>query len=116
MARVALALTIAAAPLMAGTAYAQDQGSPSGQPADVTVRAPERMVCRQVTRTATRMRSNRVCRPVSQWHASGQQSDEEQIAEAADRLDALGADDISTGCLGGDDNLDRTPDTPLGPR
>ncbi|HYI63329.1 MAG TPA: hypothetical protein VEW71_00435 [Allosphingosinicella sp.] len=60
------------------------------------------------------MRASRVCRPVSQLTAEGQRSDDEQLAEAADTLDALGADDISTNCVG--NPLDRTPDTPLGPR
>jgi len=118
MRRFAFLIAIAAAPLaFAGTAQAQAGTAPETSGGDVTVRAPERMVCRQVTRTATRMRTSRVCRPVSQFHSTGPQSDEEQIAEAGDRLDVLGADDIGTGCIGGDEYLERPRNTPAnGPR
>lgn len=108
-------LAAAAGSAPAGAAYAQGSGpAPGGQAPDVTVRAPERMVCRNVTRTATRMRSSRVCRPVSQLRGEDGQNQDERLAEAADRLDVLGADDLSTNCIG--NPLDRTPDTPLGPR
>jgi len=82
---------------------------------DVTVQGPERLVCRSLQRTATRMRSNRVCRTVREWdEARAGRTQDEELAEAADTLDMLGADDISTGC--GDNALSLTPDTPLGPR
>lgn len=111
-------MMVAAGTLAASAANAQEGtgGATPGQSPDVTVRGPERMVCRNVTRTATRMRSNRVCRPVSQWRDAGQQSEEDQIAEAADRLDALGADDISTNCVGYDLDTLTPPSGPRGPR
>jgi len=97
-----------------GAAIAQQPAPPTAAPSspDVTVRAPERMVCRQVTRTATRMRSSRVCRPVSQMRAEEQQNQDEVLAEAADTLDVLG-ERVGTGDLGG---MGSDMDTPLGPR
>lgn len=117
MRKFACLLAIAAAPVLtAGAAHAQpapSQGTSAPRP-EVTVRGPERLVCRSVRRTSTRMRASRVCRPVSQLTAEGQRSDDEQIADAADTLDVLGADDLSTNCVG--NPMDMTPDTPLGPR
>ena len=122
-------LAIAAAPLLAaGAANAQSTSGTSvgGATADpgVTVEGPERMVWYLVRRTGTRMRSNRVCRTVSQWHEARQgRSQDEELADAADTLDTFGADDIST-----NDQVDplgvneqgilnaRAHDTPLGPR
>jgi hypothetical protein len=85
---------------------------------DVTVTGDNRIVCRRVTRTATRMRVGRICRPLSEWRgpaaARAQEDPNGTIDGAADTLDALGADDLSTNCVG--DPLNRAPDTPLGPR
>ena len=118
MRKIAAALTIAAAPLVAvGAAGAQTGGASQGTAApspDVTVRAPERMVCRQVTRTATRMRSNRVCRTVTAWEeARAGRSQDEVLAEAADTLETFG-EKVSTNDVGG--LTGREHDTPLGPR
>lgn len=110
MRRFACLLTIAAAPLLTpGAAYAQAAPNPGPNPAqpDVTVRAPERMVCRNVTRTATRMRASRVCRPVSQMNGADQRSQDEILADAADTLEVLG-EKISTNCVGGMGGSDAT--------
>jgi len=109
-----LGLSTASA-LAAGTVSAQTsggQGTGAGRP-EVTVRAPERLVCRSVRRTSTRMRASRVCRPVSQLNADDRRTDDERLTEAADTLDVLGADDISTNCSGG---LTSGHEGPLGPR
>ena len=99
-----------------GAANAQSGGAsqPTAAPApDVTVRAPERMVCRSVARTATRMRSNRVCRTVSQWdEARAGRSQDEELADAADTLETLG-EKVSTNCTGG---IGGGHSGPLGPR
>jgi len=118
MRRFVAALTIAAAPLVAvGAAGAQTGGASrdtTAPPPEVTVRAPERMVCRQVTRTATRMRSNRVCRTVTQWEeASAGRSQDAELSDAADTLETFG-EKVSTNCIGGE--LFRENRTPLGPR
>ena len=116
MRKFACLLAIAAAPVLtAGAAHAQSapsQRTAAPQP-DVTVRAPERLVCRSVRRTSTRMRASRVCRPVSQLNADDRRTDDERLTEAADTLDVLGADDISTNCSGG---LTSGHEGPLGPR
>lgn len=62
-------LAIVAAPLPMQAAAAEPVGAgrvPASSP-DVTVRGPERIVCRAQTRTSTRMRTNRVCRTVREW-------------------------------------------------
>ena len=111
-----LLAAMAAALLAAGTASAQTGTRQAGAPApspDVTVRAPERMVCRAVPRTATRMRTSRVCRSVSEWEeARAGRSQDEVLAEAADTLETFG-EKVSTNDIGG---LSRADDTPLGPR
>ena len=118
MSKLAAALILAGATLAAaGTANAQPGGtSPGGAPAsspDVTVRGPERMVCRSVQRTSTRMRSNRVCRTVREWdEARAGRTQDEELAEAADALDVLG-EKVSTNCIGG---LTSGHETHLGPR
>lgn len=86
---------------------------------DAIITGDNRITCRRVTRTATRMRTGRICRTQRQWaRESGRtpnpNDSNSTIDGAADTLDALGADDISTNCIG--DPLNRTPDTPLGPR
>ena len=50
---------------------------PASQP-DITVTGEDRMVCRYVTRTATRMRRGRVCRRLSEW-----QNDSDRTVRAA---------------------------------
>ena len=115
-----IAVTVISA-LAAGSAQGQTsttQSNQGGRPkseTEVVVDAPDRQVCRAVRRTATRMRVGRVCRSVAQWEAARQgRTEEDEMAEAADRLDALGADDAGTNDQR--NPMDRTPDTPLGPR
>ncbi len=113
-------LAAVAAPLLAGgAANAQSTsgtsvgGAPSAEPG-VTVQGPERLVCRLVRRTGTRMRSNRVCRTVSQWEeASAGRSQDTELSDAADTLETFG-EKVSTNCVGGE--LTRENRTPLGPR
>ncbi len=96
-------LAIATAPMQAAAQSAgagQSGGAPAPSP-DVTVRAPERIVCRAQVRTSTRMRTGRVCRTVREWEeARGGRSQDEVLAEAADTLELIG-EKISTGCMGG---------------
>jgi hypothetical protein len=106
---------IAMAMLLASEAGIQSQTGP-----DPVVTGDNRVTCRRVTRTATRMRTGRICRTQSQWaQESGRRMPNPDdpngtIDGAADTLDALAADDISTNCVG--DPLNREHDTPLGPR
>jgi len=114
MKRLALILLLGSAP-----AFAPESAAAAAQDPGATVTGHDRVICRRVTRTASRMRIGRICRPMSQWHheGGGNRSPDEPNARAdgaADTLDALGADDISTGDQ--KDPMDRTPDTPLGPR
>jgi hypothetical protein len=88
--------------------------APSVQP-DIIVTGDDRMVCRRITRTATRMRVGRICRTISQWAAeSGARAVNDPNATidgAADTLEMLG-EKVSTGCgegAGGHSG-------PLGPR
>jgi hypothetical protein len=114
VAATAAAWSAAAAQAQSGGNQNNTSNNPTTSPSDVTVRAPERIVCRPVVRTATRMRSARQCRTVSQWStAEAGQTADDRMAEAADRLDVLGADDASTGDQGG---MGSDMDTPLGPR
>ena len=119
MPRLALALLGLAAPVLAAGAASAQNAQPAGQrPAespDVTVQGPDRMVCRLVRRTGTRMRSSRVCRTVSQWQeAVGGRSQDEVLAEAADSLEMHG-DKVSTNCVGAELTRENGR-TPHGPR
>ena len=123
---LSVALILGAA--LFGTGAQAHQSDPNVRPGsetEVIVDAPVQQVCRTVRRTGTRMRAARICRPVTQWQAARQGlSADDEMASAADRLDALGADDISTNCIGdpmGDADGDgianaRDHATPLGPR
>lgn len=114
MRKLVLMLGVAAASMLAASAANAETGGGQAAPGspDVTVRAPERMVCRSVTRTSTRMRASRVCRPVSQINAEDRRTDEDRIAEAADTLEMLG-EKVSTNCTGG---MGGGHSGPLGPR
>jgi hypothetical protein len=86
-------------------------------PDETIVTGENRVVCRRATRTATRMRTGRICRPLSEWRGQsgtriGERSHDD-MEEAANTLDGLRADDESTGCGGG---LSPAPQGPLGPR
>jgi hypothetical protein len=117
-----LVAAMAAAPAVSANAQSTGAGGP-GKPAEpreprtetpspnITVEG-ERPICRARARTGTRMGTSRVCKTRQEWEALRAQ--DRNSDEAADTLDVLGADDISTGDVG--DPLNRTPDTPLGPR
>ncbi len=109
--------------ILGSAAASMPQAAPAAQTTvtgpDPVVTGENRVTCRRVTRTATRMRTGRICRTQAQWaretgRAPALNDPNATIDGAADTLDALGADDISTNCVG--DPLNRTPDTPLGPR
>ncbi len=123
MRKLIVMLATAAAPLLAGgAAHAQSTsgtsvgGAPAAQ-SGVTVRGPERLVCRLVRRTGTRMRSSRVCRTVTQWEgAQAGRTPDDELSDAAQTLDALG-EASTTGCVGADlENPHTNGRTSLGPR
>ena len=122
MMRKLIVLLAAAAPLLAGGAASAQStsgtsvgGAPATEPG-VTVQGPERLVCRLVRRTGTRMRSSRICRTVTQWEeAQAGRSQDEVLAEAADTLETFG-EKVSTSCEGGELVRGMNGRTPLGPR
>ena len=115
MRKLALLLLIAGGPALAPAA-AHAQSSATGP--DPVVRGENRVLCRRVTRTATRMRVGRICRTQSQWASDSSRTLDPNdpnatIDGAADTLD------VRAQCMGTGDGkspLDTTPDTPLGPR
>jgi hypothetical protein len=103
MRKLAILSLLAAAPVAApGTAQAQS----SANGPDITVTGDNRIVCRRVTRTATRMRVGRVCRTQSEWARAPQERNatptnpNETIDGASDTLEMYG-EKVSTGCTGG---------------
>jgi len=112
MRRLASLLLIAVQPIAMTAARAAP--APVVNP-DITVTGDDRLVCRRITRTATRMRTGRICRPLSQWTAEvtdrGANSANASIEGASDTLVQL-SEKVSTGCGegGGGHN------GPLGPR
>jgi hypothetical protein len=113
MRMLASLLLIAVQPI-ATTAARAAAPAPVASP-DITVTGDDRLVCRRITRTATRMRTGRICRPLSQWTAEvtdrGANSANASIEGASDSLVQI-SEKISTGCGegGGGHN------GPLGPR
>jgi hypothetical protein len=72
---------------------------------DITVTGENRIICRRVTRTATRMRVGRICRSQAQWsHESAPgvvaSNPNATIDGAADTLEMLG-EKVSTNSVGG---------------
>ena len=55
---------------IAASLLAQQPSAPGNTSGDVVVRAPERLVCRPVTRTGTRTRASAVCRTRAEWEAT----------------------------------------------
>ena len=105
-----------------GTVLAPDlalaQPAASVQP-DVTVRGDDRLVCRRMVRTATRMRVGRVCRRMSEWRTEGgghatNDDANASIDGAADTLEMAG-EKLGTQCTGGELTRQNGP-PPLGPR
>jgi hypothetical protein len=93
--RKLLVMILAAALLPGSGAAAGPQTPPASQP-DITVTGEDRMVCRYVTRTATRMRRGRVCRRLSEWGSDSDRAvraandPNATIDGAADTLGVLG--------------------------
>jgi len=116
MKKLALILLIVGGPSLA-PAPALAQSSATGP--DPVVTGENRVSCRRITRTATRMRVGRICRTQSQWAAdTGRALDPNDpnatIDGAADSLEMLG-EKHGTECVGGE--LTRANGrTPLGPR
>ena len=116
MRKLALILLAASAPIAAPEAAAAQSTATGEDP--ITVTGDNRMICRRVTRTATRMRVGRVCRTQSQWareRAPGVNPNDPNatIDGAYDSLTALGANERSTGDCGG---FCGGHETSLGPR
>ena len=97
-----LSLLVAAPAALPGEAVAQS--AVTGP--DITVTGDNRIVCRRVTRTATRMRTGRICRTQAEWARAPQERNatptnaNDTIDGAADTLEMLG-EKISTNCTGG---------------
>ena len=88
---------------------------------DAVVTGENRITCRRVTRTATRMRTGRFCRTQAQWArdngtAPNPNDPNATIDGAADTLE-MGGEKVSTNCVGADlSNPGMNGRTPLGPR
>jgi len=96
-------------------AIAQETATTGQDP--ITVTGDDRLICRRVTRTATRMGTGRICRTMAQWRreAPGSAAANDpngSIEGAADTLTTSG-EKVSTGCTGG---MGGGHNGPLGPR
>jgi len=99
----------ALAALAAGAAPGQAQAPGAGQaPAaaspSVTVRAPERLICRPTARTGTRVGTQATCRTQREWETGALRPGERSyrtIDEAADALGIMGdkCNNSVDGCL-----------------
>src|SRR6185295_19057523 len=101
MRKLAILLLVTGAPVSLPAAAAQS----SATGPDITVTGENRVICRRITRTATRMRTGRICRSQAQWAreaAPGARADDPNatVDGAADTLEMLG-EKISTNCTGG---------------
>jgi hypothetical protein len=100
--RAALLLLILASTPVVLPVPALAQTSPTG--ADPVVTGDNRVNCRRVTRTATRMRTGRICRTQSQWSREAPtgpvpSEPNSSIDGASDSIETAG-DKISTGDIG----------------
>jgi hypothetical protein len=110
----AILLIVASVPAMTPTT-ASAQAAASNP--DITVTGDNRIVCRRITRTATRMGSGRICRTMAQWRRetggnAAANDPNGTIDGAADTLEMAGQK-VSTGCTGG---MGGGHDGPHGPR
>ena len=86
---------------------------------DPVVTGDNRVTCRRVTRTATRMRTGRICRTQAQWarevgaRAPAPDDPNATIDGVDNSLAMLGANEASTNDSGG---FTSGHETPLGPR
>lgn len=92
MRKLAILLLVTSIPVSLPAAAAT-QSSATGP--DITVTGENRVVCRRITRTATRMRVGRICRTQAQWTrepAPGVAANDPNatIDGAADTLETLG--------------------------
>jgi hypothetical protein len=110
MRKLTVMLPIAAALAFPASAAEPQQPAPAQQP-DITVTGDDRMVCRHVSRTATRMRTGRVCRRVSDW-----QNDPDRAVRAADDPNATIDGAAQTLEVLGSGPAGVRSDTGLGPR
>jgi hypothetical protein len=116
MRRLLLIVLAGSSPITVAQAAA---GQSSATGPDPVVTGDNRVICRRVTRTATRMRTGRICRTQSQWaqEAGRRTPDPDDPNATIDGVDAslamLGANEASTNDSGG---MGREHDTPLGPR
>lgn len=103
MRKLAILSLILATPIAAPEAAL---AQPSVTGSDITVTGDNRVVCRRVTRTATRMRTGRICRTQAEWAHAPQERNatptnaNDTIDGAADTLETLG-EKVSTNCTGG---------------
>jgi hypothetical protein len=73
---------------------------------DITVTGDNRIVCRRLTRTATRMGTGRICRSQRQWaqdsgsQAAATNNPNATVDGAADTL-VVNTEKVSTNCVGG---------------
>ena len=102
MRKLIILLLVAGAPVSLPAAAAA-QSSATGP--DITVTGENRVICRRITRTATRMGVGRLCRTQAQWareRAPGVAANDPNatIDGAADTLETLG-EKHGTECVGG---------------
>lgn len=100
---------LAIATLLLGAATAPQEAAAtqaSASDPDITVTGDNRVICRRVTRTATRMRTGRICRTQAEWAQAPQERNatptnaNDTIDGAADNLEVLG-EKVSTNSVGG---------------
>lgn len=115
--RALLLLALVGSSPVAFSTPAMSQSSATGP--DPVVTGENRTICRRVTRTATRMRSGRICRTQAEWareagpRAPNPDDPNATIDGVDSSLAVLGANEASTNDSGG---MNRANDTPLGPR
>lgn len=102
MRNLAFALAASAIALSPATpAIAAASGSESASN-DRSQDAGNRMICRRIERSGSRMSTQRICRTARQWEAArnGQSVDDELDETVGQQMDVVSRD-MNTGCLGG---------------
>ena len=91
-AAIALVPATGAAAQTSGQAQAESGRSQAGR---------ERMICRRVDRSGTRMGAQRVCRTATQWSAAQEgRTGDAELDGAVGQLDVMNRE-ANTGCIGG---------------
>ena len=113
MRKVIASLALAAGPILAPEAAAAQAAAGAQTGPNITVEG-DRVICRRITRTASRMRTGRICRTQVEWQNNGVtfSSSRTDIEDALNALDMYG-EKVSTNCTGG---MGGGHNTPLGPR